>query len=163
MIDDLTSRIGSEAEEAKRRRKEQREAGEENHQEQKVKDDGLEADAIFDDDPQLPGRKGATQAILDRMKAESRGQTSAAVAATGHHHEAEDQMAERMYPRSSSCGRSSGRGRLIEVITDQIKPNAKRNQVGAEPMQANSAKLRKTGSAYVQGREFEQKHVHAPT
>ena len=142
---------------------EPRKASEVNDHEQEAKDDGLKADATFDDDPQLPGQKGATNAIWNRLEAESRGQASTAVAAIGHHDKDEDNKAERLYPRSSSTGRNSGRERLIDAITDQIKLNAKRNQVGAEPMQANSAKLRKTGSAFVQGRVFEQEHMHAPT
>lgn len=160
LIDDLTNQIGNEAKETKRRKKESREPGEENHQ---AEDDGLKADAIFDDDPQLPGQKGATKAILDRLEAESRCQTSTAVVEIGHHDKVEDKKAQRPYPGSSSRGRNSERTRLRDALTDQIKLNAKRTQVGAEPLQANSAKLRKTGSAHVQGRVFEQEHMHGPT
>ena len=76
------------------------------------------------------------------------------------HHKDDDRLPERKYPRSSSIGRSSERGRLIEAITDQIELNKvaakvgerdEQNKVGAEAMQANSATLRGKGDASVQG------------
>ena len=103
------------------------------------------------------------------MQAESHGQTIAAIAINADHLKDDDRQPDRKYPRSSSNGRSSERGRLVEAITDQIKLNKavaearKRDEQpedGTEAMQANSAKVRKKGDATVQGREVEQKHVH---
>ena len=170
--EELTRRIGHEANEAKKKRKSAGEVSEENPQDQRAKDEEQNADATFDDDPQLPGQLGTTQAIKARMQAESRGLTIAAIAIKSDHHDDDDKQPEQKYPRSSSSGRSSGRGRLIEAITDKIKLNKvaartrerdEQNKVAADAMQANSAKLRKTGSAFVQGRVFEQEHMHAPT
>jgi hypothetical protein len=170
--EELMSRIGHEAKDAKKKTKRGSEVGKENPQDQEAKDDEQNADAAFDDDPQLPGKTGATQAIKDRMQAESRGQTIAAIAINADHHKDDDRQPDRKYPRSSSIGRSSDRGRLIEAITDQIKLNKavaearkrdEQQEVGSEAMQANSAKVRKKGDATVQGREVEQKHVHAST
>ena len=167
--EELTSRIGHEVNQAKKKRKSDGQGSEKNPQDQRATDDEQNDDAAFDDDPQLPGKAGATQAIKDRMQAESRGQTVVAIAPNDDHHKDEEAHPARKYPRSDPKGRSSSRGKLIEAIADQIKLNKavakarKRDEqpeVGSEAMQVNSAKSRKKGDATVQGREFEQRHVH---
>ena len=169
------SRIGHEANEAKRRRKKGSVGSEENPRDQRVNGDEQNDDAddaAFDDDPQLPGKAGATQAIKDRLQAESSGKTTAAIAIKAEQHEGDELQPARKYPRSGTKGRSSDRERMIEAITNQIKLNKaganarkrdENHEVSSKAMQANSAKLRKTGDVAVQGREVELKHVHDST
>ena len=167
--EELTNRIGLEAIEANKRRKIGGEGGEEKVQDRKKKDDEHNEEAAFDHEPQLPGMTGATQAIKERLQAESRGQTVVALVLNQGRQEDDESHAVRMYPRSKSKGRSSNRGKLIEALSDQIKFNQvvaktrkadKQLEARAEAMQVNSAKSRKKGDATVQGREFEQRHVH---
>jgi hypothetical protein len=169
--DELTTRIGVDQNEAKKRRmKKMGEGGEGNPHEKKAKGEEQVFDADYDHDPQLPGRTGTTQAMMERLWAESRGQTVVAIALSKDHPGEDGIQPARKYPRIEPQVSSSNRRSLRNAITDQIKHNqveAKRKRLeeelkgNNEGLQDNSANKKKKGSATVQGRAVEHRHVHA--